>query len=78
MFALNGVEIAILGLTVAAVIVAYVAIRRGGDMRLGIAAILAAVLLPVLGPLLALTYGALSMTRAQRRDSARRGRGTAR
>lgn len=66
MFALNGIEIAVFALAIAAVLLSLTAIHKGGDLRLGLAAILAAVILPVLGPILALIYAGISLSRTRR------------
>ncbi len=66
MFGLNGIEIAVFALTICAIALSLAAIHRGGDLRLGLAAILAAVVLPVLGPVLALLYAGIALGRTRR------------
>lgn len=65
MFALNGREVAVLALSACAVVAVFVTMRRGGDVRLGLAALLVACLVPVAGPLLAGVYVAVQ-ARARR------------
>jgi len=66
MFGLNGIEIAVFALTICAVVLSFAAIHWGGDLRLGLAAILVAVVLPVVGPVLALLYVGISLGRTRR------------
>ncbi|GLY17983.1 hypothetical protein LWF15_25640 [Kineosporia rhizophila] len=65
MFSLTGLEIAFFAITFAGIAVALVVLAKGQQIRVGLAVVLAAVLIPVLGPLFAIGYGVKLMLAAR-------------
>ncbi|MCD5354063.1 hypothetical protein [Kineosporia mesophila] len=68
MLALNGIEATYLLLVLVGIAVSLMAMWQGEDRRLGRAAIIAAVVIPWAGSLLALAYGVNSLVRRRPRE----------
>jgi len=66
---LNTFEAVHLAVTALGVVLAAVGLKCGGNLWGGITAMAAAIVVPVVGPLAAVAYGVLAVTRARRRTA---------